>query len=205
MIEQLRVENGNGADPEAARIADLAARAKQGDTPAFEQLVARYWSDIFRMAYYRTSSKADAEELTQDIFMKAFRNISRLKEADRFKPWLYSIGLNRIRDYYRHKRVRSVVTLFSESNKPEAFTQIKDRRPSARDEMEKKEFWEKVGRFVKTLPRAEQEVFRPRFLDQLTLKEAAQALGKNESTVKTHLYRALGKLRNNRKLLEVLG
>ncbi len=57
---------------------------------------------------------------------------------------------------------------------------------------------------MEQLPRAEQEVFRLRFMDQLTLKETAQALGKSESTIKTHLYRALTKLRGNRKLLEAL-
>ena len=182
-------------------LADLAGK---GDGSAFEQLVDRFWPDIFRMAYYRTSSRADAEELTQDIFMKAYRNVSALKDPDRFKPWLYSIGLNRIRDYYRRKQVRSIVTFFSDNDHEEYFPEIADDHPSASDDMEKREFWEKVGEFAENLPRGEREVFRLRFMDQLTLKETAQILGRKESTVKTHLYRAVDKLRRDRKLLDLL-
>ena len=100
------------AGSEAASVAFLVDLAARGDREAFERLVARFWGDIFRLAYYRTSSRDDAEELAQDIFMKAFNNIGGLKEPEKFKSWLYSIGLNRIRDYYRRKKVRSIITLF---------------------------------------------------------------------------------------------
>ena len=195
---------GSRADPDEARISKLADLAGQGDSSAFEKLVKRYWGAIFRMAFYRTSSRADAEELTQDIFMKAYRNVSRLKDPDRFKSWLYSIGLNRIRDYYRRKQVRSIITFFSDNENQDGFPEIEDEHPMASDDLEKREFWQKVGEFTDSLPKAEREVFRLRFMDQLTLKETAEILGRNESTVKTHLYRAVGKLRGDHKLLDLL-
>ena len=192
------------AGSEAASVAFLVDLAARGDREAFERLVARFWGDIFRLAYYRTSSRDDAEELAQDIFMKAFNNIGGLKEPEKFKSWLYSIGLNRIRDYYRRKKVRSIITLFSAAGDQDGILEISDQGPTAGEDLERREFWRRVGDFSDKLPRAEGEVFRLRFMDQLTLKETAQALGKSESTIKTHLYRALTKLRENRRLLEAL-
>ncbi|MEJ2024773.1 MAG: sigma-70 region 4 domain-containing protein, partial [Deltaproteobacteria bacterium] len=69
----------------------------------------------------------------------------------------------------------------------------------------KKDFWNQVGGFLKKLSRVEKEVFLLRFLDHLTLKEIAETLGKGESTVKTHLYRALRKFRNETGIRTLFG
>ena len=63
-------------------------------------------------------------------------------------------------------------------------------------DLERKEFWRQVEKMLGALSRTEREVFLLRFFDQLSIKEMTAALGKNESTVKTHLYRALKKIKN---------
>ena len=65
----------------------------------------------------------------------------------------------------------------------------------APEELERKEFWRQVEKMLDILSRMEKEVFMLRFFDQLSLKEITAALGKNESTIKTHLYRALKKMK----------
>jgi len=95
-------EDKTGRD---SHIEVLVKHAKSGNRYSFEKLIVIFQEDIFRMAYYRTGSHMDAEDLTQDIFTQAFRGISRLKEVSHFKSWLYRIAVNRVHDFYKKKRV----------------------------------------------------------------------------------------------------
>jgi RNA polymerase sigma-70 factor, ECF subfamily len=76
----------------------LTEQAVNGDKKAFEQLVRKYRESIFSMVYFRTQSRMDAEDLTQDIFMNAYGSISRLKDSSLFKTWLYRIAVNKLND-----------------------------------------------------------------------------------------------------------
>ena len=87
-----------GVDSQAGSIVIIA---RNGDRNAFNKLVDLFWGDIFRMVYYRLFSRTDAEDLTQEIFMRAFSKLPKLQETEKFKPWLYSIAVNRVRDFLR--------------------------------------------------------------------------------------------------------
>lgn len=178
-----------------AWAAVLAKRAADGDRAAFDRLVDLFWEDIFRMVYYRTFSRLDAEDLTQDIFMRAYSNIGGLRKFDRFRPWLFSIAVNMVRDFHRKNRLLSIFRVSDRLEEPDLpETQTQD-RPSPLDLVLKQEFWKRVREFSDSLPRLEREVFLLRFMDHLTINEIAAALKKNENTVKTHLYRAVNKFR----------
>jgi RNA polymerase sigma-70 factor (ECF subfamily) len=178
-----------------ASILSLVNEARGGSKTAFEQLVGLYHEDIFRMAYYRTRSRMDAEDLTQEIFMRAFKNLRRLKHAARFRGWLYSIALNQVRDFHRKRRFAILnFTFFRQPDSAEQNGESAD-FPDALIGLEKEEFWKQVGSFLDTLPRMEREVFILRFMDELGIREISEALKKNESTIKTHLYRSLKKFR----------
>ncbi len=174
--------------------------AAAGDRAAFEGLINRFQGEIFRMVYYRTSSRMDAEDITQEVFINAYRGVSSLKDPEIFKPWLYRIALNAVRDFYRKKRVRSIITLFSRE-KDEEHVPAQD---CGQDHLERKEFWDGLGRFMSRLSASEREVFRLKFLDDLSIREITEVLGKNESTVKTHLYRAVDKFRKEQGVHEFL-
>ena len=182
----------------------LVKRAKAGSRSAFAELVDLFQDDIFKMVFYRIRTQMDAEDITQEIFMQAFRKLSGLKKVERFKSWLFSIAINRIRDFNRKKRFRSLFQASDAGNniKP-SDTQIND-QPEAIDELIKQDFWKHIGLILDKLPRMEKEVFLLRFLDHLSIKEISSALKKNESTVKTHLYRALVKFRKNSSTLQLL-
>lgn len=170
--------------------------AAQGDRRAFDALIERFQGEIFRMVYYRLVSRMDAEDVVQEIFMKAYRGVRTLKDPEAFRSWLYRIALNAVNDHFRRKRLRSIFTLFSREGD-------EDRVPcpdQGRDPLEDKEFWSLLGSFLSKLSKAEQEVFRLRFLDGLGIREIAEVLGKNQSTVKTHLYRAVEKFRREKGL-----
>lgn len=85
---------------------DLVRLAQEGDTDAFSTLVERYHSRIYTLTFQMTSSREDAEDLTQEVFVKAFEALPRFKGKSSFYTWLYRIGINKTINY-RKKRNRN--------------------------------------------------------------------------------------------------
>ncbi|MGD8502362.1 MAG: RNA polymerase sigma factor [Syntrophobacterales bacterium] len=189
-----------------SHVTFLVEKARAGSTAAFEQLVDLFQEKIFRMIYYRTRSRMDAEDLMQEIFIKAFKNLPQLRKSEMFKGWLFSIAVNRVRDFQRKKRVLSLFGTLGEADEfdqPDASTSD---NPDALNHLIRQDFWRQVSLLLDKLSRLEREVFLLRFMDHLGIAEIAQALNRSESTVKTHLYRALKKFKEEQalhKLLEV--
>ncbi len=185
-------EDKTGRD---SHIEVLVKHAKSGNRYSFEKLIVIFQEDIFRMAYYRTGSRMDAEDLTQDIFTQAFRSISRLKEVSHFKSWLYRIAVNRVHDFYKKKRV--LVFLGSRDDLADFYRNGTEDAENiqADDSLCRQEFWGHVRNLLKILSRREREVFMLRFFDQLNIREISAVINKSESSVKTYLYRALNKIK----------
>ena len=94
------------SDTQGNQVSTLVEQARAGDRNAFEKLIALHQDEIFRLVFFRTRSRFDAEDLTQDIFMAAFKYLPQLKDSDRFRPWLYKIALNRVHDFHRKNKFR---------------------------------------------------------------------------------------------------
>ncbi len=182
----------------------LVAKAIDGDGWAAEQLIDMNYHAVFRMVYYRIQSTTDAEDLTQDIFFQMVKHLPRLKDQSRFRPWLFRIALNKVRDFYRKRRFLSFVGGFSDDAEVQAADDSPNRAETPDEMLMEKEFWRQFKRMGDSLPRQEREVFLLRFVDQRKIKEIAQILKKSESTVKTHLYRALKKFRQNQEFRDLL-
>jgi RNA polymerase sigma-70 factor (ECF subfamily) len=174
---------------------DLVAKARNGDRMAFHRLVDHFQPEIYRMIFYRTHSRMDAEDLTQDVMLKAYKHITRLKSPEVFRSWLYRIAVNRVKDYYRRQKFQSLFGFVSMDQEGFHETGEMAAAPEVDGGMSKKDFWKQIGRMLTRLSALEKEVFLLRFFDQLTIKEMSAALHKSESTIKTHLYRALRKIR----------
>ena len=86
--------------------ADLVVQAQEGDVRAFDELVARYHDRIYALTYNMTSNREDAEDLTQEIFVKAFNALPRFKGKSSFYTWIYRIAVNKTINY-RKKRNRN--------------------------------------------------------------------------------------------------
>jgi RNA polymerase sigma-70 factor (ECF subfamily) len=177
-------------------IAPLVNKARAGSRIAFAQLVDLFQEDIFRMIYYRTGgSRMDAEDLTQEVFIQAFKGVSRLKRCEGFRSWLFTIAVNRVRDFNRGKRFRALFGKLDEGGEVISCETEPTATPEALKKLTRQDFWKEFTLFLDTLSHMEKEVFLLRFMDHLTISEISQVIKKNESTVKTHLYRALKKLR----------
>ena len=85
---------------------ELVALAQKGSTNSFNKLVDKYHSRIYSLTYQMTSNREDAEDLTQEIFIKAFEALPRFKGRSSFYTWLYRIGINKTINY-RKKRNRN--------------------------------------------------------------------------------------------------
>jgi RNA polymerase sigma-70 factor, ECF subfamily len=178
----------------------LVRRARNGSRTAFHQLMATFHHPIYRMVFYRVRSSMDAEDLTQDIFLKAFQGMERLQSDSHFKSWLYRIALNCVRDYFRKKRwtaLFSSLESFSGPEEPSGDEWIASNAPGPEEKLLQKEFWRQVDLSLQPLSVNEREAFVLRFYDQLDVAEIARVMKKNENTVKTHLYRAIKKVKNN--------
>ena len=178
-------------------VSRLAAEARDGNRFAFQQLVTQLEPKIFRMVFYRTRSRQDAEDISQEVFLQAYRSLKKLKEPERFASWLFRIAVNRVNDYHRRQKFRSLFSVLHDADSEDDADPPPDRETGTMDAIVRKEFWQKVETMLTQLSKMEKEVFLLRFLDDLGIKEIAEVLHKSESTVKTHLYRALGKFKND--------
>jgi RNA polymerase sigma-70 factor (ECF subfamily) len=196
--------NVAGSKPAGDQLTELVIQARDGNRLAFEQLIDRFQAEIHRMIYYRIRARMDTEDLTQDVFIRAYRSISRIREPGKFRGWLFAIAVNRVNDYLRKKRVRSIFKSSDEETGIQpAATDVQD-PPEALEQILKEDFWRHIGRIAKKLSKMEREVFMLRFFDNLNINEIAQILKKSESTIKTHLYRALAKFKNEKRLRQFI-
>jgi len=163
-----------------------------------------FQDEIFRMVYYRIGSRMDAEDLTQEIFEKALRNLRGLRKVQRFRSWLFSIAVNRVRDFKRKKRFLVFLGGKDEGENLGQEGRALHNNPQVFHHLERREFWEQMKNFLDKLGKSEREVFILRFLDQLSIREIAHVLHKSESAVKTHLYRSIHKFKGDRTLVRML-
>ena len=83
---------------------ELVTQATAGDLAAFEELVARYQRAVFNVCVYKSKNYFDAEDLTQDVFLAAFKALSTLKAPESFGAWLFGIAYNRCHKWYQRER-----------------------------------------------------------------------------------------------------
>lgn len=186
-----------------ALFLEMVDKARDGDRMAFNQLADQFQKQIYQMVYYRTNSRMDAEDITQDVFLQAYKNIRHLKSSAVFRSWLFRIAVNRVRDFYRKKKFKSLFGFVSMDQETFQETEEMAVDPAAEQTLQRRDFWRQIEQMLASLSRMEREVFLLRFFDQLTLKEMGDALGKNQSTIKTHLYRALGKVKDAASRLDM--
>jgi RNA polymerase sigma-70 factor (ECF subfamily) len=162
----------------------------------FERVVAAYRPSVFRFALASLRDPDAAETLTQDCFLRAYRNRNQFRGDASVKTWLMQIAVNLIRDRARNRRLqfwrrtqRLAVDavdldhrLANRGASPEAQALLND---------QVREIW----RAAQTLPDKQRSVFLLRFVEDMELLEIADVMGLKEGTIKSHLFRALHSIR----------
>ncbi|MBN1270920.1 MAG: sigma-70 family RNA polymerase sigma factor [Candidatus Aminicenantes bacterium] len=172
--------------------------AKEGNPEAFRQLYDRHGDRIYRIAYRQTGSRADAEDIMQDTFIKAFKSLRtfRFSPEHTFSSWINTICLNCALDHFRKQRRKHRHDQLSLSDMPQ---ELPSANPSPEDSTEQKQVGESIRRALSILSPKQRLVFEMRFTQHMDIKDIAQTLRCSQSNVKTQIFRAQRKLR---KILE---
>lgn len=171
---------------------DLIGRAKRGDTHAYEELVYAHQGIAFRTAYVIAGNAADAEEATQDGFVKAWRALGSFREGAPFRPWLLEIVANEARNRRRSAGRRTHLALRAATEQPSG-----DAAPSPEASLLSAEVRHRLLAAVNELPDDQRTVIALRFFVGLSEHEAAETLQVPEGTVKSRTARALERLRKS--------
>lgn len=166
-------------------VADLVRRAIVGDASAFGALYDRYLERVYRYVYYRVGSVEEAEDLSEEIFLKAWEAIGRYREQGvPFSAWLMRLAHNHVIDHFRTRRPTAPLadTLPARTPDPE---QAAERRLAA----------QAVLRAMQDLTSEQQQVLILRFIEELDHSEIAAIMGKNEGAVRALQFRGLSALR----------
>jgi len=91
--------------------APLVARAKKGDTEAFDELVRKHYQRLYGLVYNMTSNREDTHDLLQDIFSKAYRSLKRFRGKSSFYTWIYSISVNMSLNFLKKRNRRRAMSL----------------------------------------------------------------------------------------------
>jgi RNA polymerase sigma-70 factor (ECF subfamily) len=174
----------------------LVQAAKSGDLTAFEELVNRYERRIFRLTMHITQNREDAEDATQDAFMKSFKNLDNFEGSSRFYTWLVRIAVNEALMRLRRRRP-NVVSLDEPVETDEDLIphQIRDWGPNPEQRFASTELNSILSSAISDLDPAYRTVFLLRDTEQLSTEETAKMLGISEAAVKSRLLRARLKLR----------
>ena len=201
------VENAPASPPDpdgSGEVKALVLAAMEDNRFAFQQLMDMHQEKIYRMIFFRVRSRLDAEDICQDVFIQAYKNLKRLKDPDRFTGWLFRIAANRIKDHYRKTKVRAIFSFLPDVERDTDAAAAAGERMDTMENLERRDFWNKVHTMLERLSRMEQQVFLLRFFDDLGIREISEVINKSESTVKTHLYRALKKFKDDKAFREFL-
>jgi RNA polymerase sigma factor (sigma-70 family) len=169
---------------------DLVERSKSGDVGAFEQLVRTHQVIALRVAYLVVRDHAEAEDVTQDAFVKAYGALHRFKAGSSFRPWLLTIvrneAINRVRSSRRRQRLalREANDPVSGGAAPSPETVVVSRSDQAR-----------VLAAIDELPERYRAVLTHRFLLEMSEEETASVLSIPKGTVKSRTARGLARLR----------
>jgi RNA polymerase sigma-70 factor (ECF subfamily) len=180
----------------------LVDRFKNGDAAAFDEMVSRYWDRIFSMVNQLLRNPQDAEEVTQDAFIRAHKGLSNFRGDSAFSTWLYQIATNLARNRYwywwRRKRDKSISLDAPLGN--DSTTTLAEILPAEVDTPDditvNREFVARISGGMERLGAKHREILILRNVKNLSYEEIAKILGISVGTVKSRIARARESLRS---------
>lgn len=171
---------------------DLVRRARQGDKEAFASLYESHFNRIYRYVVVKLGKKTEAEDMTQQVFIKAYKSIGSYQmQGVPFSAWLFRIAHNQIVDYIRRESKRP--TIFLDESLPIPGTS------NPQGEVELKLNMERVVEATRQLTRAQREVISLRFAGGMSISEVATTMRKSEGAIKALQHSAVQALRKTLK------
>ncbi|MCM8772058.1 MAG: sigma-70 family RNA polymerase sigma factor [Candidatus Omnitrophica bacterium] len=154
---------------------------------SFEELVEKYERFVYGIAYRFLNNSQDAEDITQEVFLIAFRKMKSLRNSDSLTNWIYKITLNllrkNLRERYRKKHILN------------RLGNVKFILPSIIEEFNKEEIKEKIRVALERLSPMQKKVIELKFFEGLKIKEISEITNCKEGTVKVHIFRGVNSLK----------
>jgi RNA polymerase sigma-70 factor (ECF subfamily) len=170
----------------------IIASILSGETQLFHDLIRPYEHRVYRMALSFMKDEFEAEDVAQEAFLKAFRNLAKFRGQARFSTWLISITLNEARGRLRHKAVMPMQSLDETSAEIAHVSPaiLRDWREVPSETLERKEIREMLQTAIGNLAPIYREVVLLRDVEELTTEDAAAVLKITTASVKVRLHRA---------------
>lgn len=175
----------------------LVESFKRGNQKSFEHLVRKYKTTVFNTVYSMLGNTAEAEDTTQEIFLKVYSSLGSFKSKSSFSTYLYRITVNKCLDKLK-KRKNQPISLENELNEEEQL-RLKDifssDEKNIEDEIDRKELQETIRKILNSLPEKYRLVLTLKEIEGLSYKEMARIMKISVNKVKVWLFRARAKLK----------
>ena len=183
-MDEAKEKNNTALPDEEA----LVEKAKQGDSQALSAIYEAYFDRIYRYIFLRMRNESEAEDLTQQVFMKMLKSISGFKSKGvPFSAWLYRIAHNQVVDFHRQQNRKSTVDI---EGLPLPST-AEDPQQTIELEVDIDE----LKKAISKLTAAQQEVLALRFTGEIPIARCAEIMGKSEGAIKALQHSAVVALR----------
>jgi RNA polymerase sigma-70 factor (ECF subfamily) len=164
----------------------LIERCLSGDQAAWDQIVRQHWRKVFNLAYKFVGRHDEAEDLTQDIFLKIFKALRTFDRRANFQTWLISISRNLCIDHYRSVR-KERETMARDVDASDLSPVSRERSPLS--QLEQVDLKQIIRQALAELPPALRQAVVLRYLQEFSYQEIADQLGLPEGTVKSRINR----------------
>ena len=172
------------------------AQARAGDSGAFRVLVERHSRNLFRLAYRMTGHQQDAEDVVQETFLRAYRQLPHFDERASFGTWLYRIAANYSLDLIRARKRRSELhEAAPEEGAPDPIQSLPDQAPTPDRLAMSGQVKDKVAAALDELSEMERTAFVLRHYEGMCIEDISRTLGVQPNAAKHSIFRAVQKLR----------
>ncbi|MDZ8118285.1 RNA polymerase sigma factor [Pontiella agarivorans] len=171
---------------------ELVLKAQHGDVHAFDQLVERYHAKIYGLTYNMTSNREDAEDLTQEVFVKAYEALPRFKGKSSFYTWVYRIAVNKTINYRKkrnRKRALSLDSFEQEIKLDDAYHEMTAKGSPLRN-ISLSELQKKLNEALQNLSEKHRTVVVMHDMQGIPHEEIAKVVGASVGTVRSRLFYA---------------
>lgn len=177
----------------------LIHRAAKGDEAAFEQLLTQHEKSVYNLCLRMTGNPEDAMDVSQEVFLRVWKNLGSYQFDAAFSTWLFRIASNACIDFLRAKKRRNDVslTMQDENDGEDKELAVPDETPLPEEQLLAKEQQRAVMKAMSELPPDFREILQLRVVEGLPYEEIAEILDIKVGTVKSRLARARNQLRKN--------
>jgi RNA polymerase sigma-70 factor, ECF subfamily len=176
---------------------DLAAveRTKAGDTAAFRVLVDRYGRSVFRLAFRMTANEFDAEDVVQETFLRAYKQLDSYESRSSFSTWLYRIAANYSLDLIRSRKRHASRRVTESNDEEDVLDNVRASDPGQDRVYYSSQVKQRLEAALSLLSDQERTAFLLRHFEGKSIEEIGAILGLGVSATKNSIFRAVRKVR----------